>query len=486
MSPWMTSPERRVGLSACLVALALGFPFRMRTAAAQEEFPETVQASIRRFEEDVELRKWLSGPVEYIILKEERDIWEKLETDEERIAFIRWFWDRRDDDPRDEQNPFLTEFYQRVADVNRRFAGFPRGWKSDRGRVWVILGRPSSMRSQSLRNFGRCSSPSGVAWVYFTNNISFRAQYGEFNIYFIEPRPGQYEVCDPTMLGPGAYPVNLRRAMEYTNEAWVLDPVTEFDASAGATPSALSATAVTEIVTSEEPLSVPLDGWGVEGSGGAITLPIQMRLRDLIFEPIDGAFVAKLQLETELVNAAEQRATDTRELLLALTEEELQELATSDLHTAVAISAPSGTYDASLRLFEPLSGKMRSWQGSVDVAEVAGLGPAIVGSAVVRLHEGGEVAVLTPPSAKFEAGQEIVVVAWGPGGAPDPESVAVELINPLHEVIALQVDSSLWGSTVAGPLIVRAVFPEDAVGAFTLRLTAGGDLGVRETELEIR
>ncbi|HRD02997.1 MAG TPA: GWxTD domain-containing protein [Candidatus Saccharicenans sp.] len=93
--------------------------------------------------------KWLNEEVVYIITPAEREIFLKLQTDRERDLFIEAFWKHRDPIPETEENEFRTEHYKRIEYANKRFgreAAKP-GWKTDRGRVYIILGPPNFIES---------------------------------------------------------------------------------------------------------------------------------------------------------------------------------------------------------------------------------------------------------------------------------------------------------------------------------------------------
>ncbi len=92
-------------------------------------------------------KKWLNEDVDYIISQEERDIFKKLQNDEERDAFIEQFWSRRNPDPRSSNNPFKEEHYRRIAYTNERFTSGIPGWKTDRGRIYIMYGPPDELES---------------------------------------------------------------------------------------------------------------------------------------------------------------------------------------------------------------------------------------------------------------------------------------------------------------------------------------------------
>src|SRR5512132_2312602 len=44
-------------------------------------------------------KDWAKGPVKWIMTADEEKEWKKLRTDEERAAFVKAFWDKRDPTP---------------------------------------------------------------------------------------------------------------------------------------------------------------------------------------------------------------------------------------------------------------------------------------------------------------------------------------------------------------------------------------------------
>jgi GWxTD domain-containing protein len=92
-------------------------------------------------------KKWLNEDVLYIISPEEKNVFKSLTTDEERENFIDNFWARRNPDPREPGNSFKIEHYRRIAYANEHFASGIPGWKTDRGRIYIIYGEPDGKES---------------------------------------------------------------------------------------------------------------------------------------------------------------------------------------------------------------------------------------------------------------------------------------------------------------------------------------------------
>jgi GWxTD domain-containing protein len=104
--------------------------------------PQEKKANEKRFKQEVSgaYKKWLDEDVRWIITDEERSAFKQLSNDEERDQFIEAFWQRRDPTPDTIENEFKEEHYRRIAYANEHFAAGIPGWKSDRGRIYIMYG----------------------------------------------------------------------------------------------------------------------------------------------------------------------------------------------------------------------------------------------------------------------------------------------------------------------------------------------------------
>ncbi len=94
-------------------------------------------------------KKWLSEDVTYIITDAERKAFLQLQTNEEREQFIEEFWQRRNPDPDSVDNPIKEEHYRRIAYANEHFASGVAGWRTDRGRIYIMYGKPDDLESHT-------------------------------------------------------------------------------------------------------------------------------------------------------------------------------------------------------------------------------------------------------------------------------------------------------------------------------------------------
>ena len=92
-------------------------------------------------------KKWLDEDVAWIITDEERQTFRQLSNDEERDQFIEAFWQRRDPTPDTEENEYKEDHYARIAYANEHFAAGIPGWKTDRGRIYIVYGKPDEIES---------------------------------------------------------------------------------------------------------------------------------------------------------------------------------------------------------------------------------------------------------------------------------------------------------------------------------------------------
>jgi GWxTD domain-containing protein len=96
---------------------------------------------------DSPYKQWLSEDVIYIISPEERQAFLQLETNEEREQFIEQFWLRRSSNPDLPENDFKEEHYRRIAYTNEHYASGIPGWKTDRGRMYIMWGPADEIES---------------------------------------------------------------------------------------------------------------------------------------------------------------------------------------------------------------------------------------------------------------------------------------------------------------------------------------------------
>ncbi|MGB8508256.1 MAG: GWxTD domain-containing protein [Pyrinomonadaceae bacterium] len=190
-----------------MLSLALAFTFLALSAApvvlaqkdknkAQGEVPDRERKV--KSEKKNYYKEWKNKDVAYIITDGEKNAFDKLATDDEREQFIEAFWRKRDPDPDTDENEYKEEYYERIAYANEHFASGIPGWKSDRGRIYIMFGPPHEKESHPAGGlYDRPSYEGGGSTTTYP-----------FEIWFYRYLPGvgsgiEIEFVDPT--GTGEY-----------------------------------------------------------------------------------------------------------------------------------------------------------------------------------------------------------------------------------------------------------------------------------------
>lgn len=194
---------------------------------------------------------WLDSDVPYIITDAERETFLKLSTNEERENFIENFWLRRDPTPDTPENEFKEEHFRRIAYANEHFASGAPGWKTDRGRIYIIWGKPDDIDAHpSGGAYNRTPEEGGGStstypfetWTYnylegIGNNIKleFLDKSGT-NEYYLTSDPGEK---DALLYVPGAGLSELEsygmadKTQRFTQSNGTTNPISEFSYNTG-------------------------------------------------------------------------------------------------------------------------------------------------------------------------------------------------------------------------------------------------------------
>lgn len=89
-------------------------------------------------------RRWLDEEVVYIISAREREEFLLLSADAAREAFRERFWLARDTDSSTDEVEYRAEHYRRIRYANEKFHDGKPGWRTERGRIYIMHGPPDS------------------------------------------------------------------------------------------------------------------------------------------------------------------------------------------------------------------------------------------------------------------------------------------------------------------------------------------------------
>jgi hypothetical protein len=341
-------------------------------------------------------------------------------------------------------------------------------------------------RATAAQLFNINSPDEFVVWTYFTvgGNVSraFSTNTGEYYVYFIEERLGNPEIFDFRM-GAGVWPLELRQVFQYTREALVFNPQLEFDP--GATDSAF----VRSVSESNMPFEVLVDSWGNAGAAGTAVVPVEIALRDLLFENDGGTYISHLEVGVELdPERSGDNLTVSQRWNVSLPQQLLAELGTGTLLSVLALEAPEGEYAARVGLAQPVAASRGEWRGTIEVGSSdASVATAAAGRMSIPIDAAGtqQLALLTPRDGRYPAGSAVYVLVWARGAVPSLSDVAVQMVSADGTSQALELESSRWVGGAAGPLVIESHFPDAEAGEYTLKVSLGPSFEVNPVAVRI-
>lgn len=145
--------------------------------------------------------KWLNEEVVYIITPKEKEVFLILQTDRERNLFIESFWKQRDQLFKKPEGESRKEHYRRLDYVNHFYGrGTPKpGWKTDRGRTYIILGEPNDIQKFE----GQTQVYPTEIWFY-QGKTDLGLPPGFNLVFYQESFIGEYRLYSPAKDGPQA------------------------------------------------------------------------------------------------------------------------------------------------------------------------------------------------------------------------------------------------------------------------------------------
>ncbi|HLE62894.1 MAG TPA: GWxTD domain-containing protein [Pyrinomonadaceae bacterium] len=373
-------------LSALAVTALPGYSQNNSKSQDPSEKPRNVKPELKRAYKD-----WLEKDVAYIITDEERKAFKKLQTDDEREHFIEEFWRRRDPDPDTDENEFKEEYYERVAYANEHFSSGIPGWKTDRGRIWIMYGKPHERETHPMGgSYDRPSYEGGGSTTTYPFEIWFYRYLpgvgSGIEIEFVDPTgSGEYRIArnpnekDAMLHVPGAG-LTLSEQLGLSNKA---DRVSSFGgvgnpnyqreqdspfsrlqllADLSRPPQVKFndlATAVNTGVIEENPLNFDLrvDFFRQSDERVITAFTIQAENRDLVFQDSGGLQQARMNIFGRITSVAGRRVAIFEDpVITTATPQELAEAKDRKSAYQKAVPLPPGTYKVDVIVRDVASG----------------------------------------------------------------------------------------------------------------------------------
>lgn len=121
----------------------------------------------------------------YVANQEEIDFIEAGTTNEEKQSRFEQFWKKLDPTPNTDRNEAYEEYYSRIDYANRNFRSYVEGWRTDKGMVFIIFGKPSNIERQTPYGDNRVFE----RWTYQNNRQFIFVDYNGFGDYKLYQPP---------------------------------------------------------------------------------------------------------------------------------------------------------------------------------------------------------------------------------------------------------------------------------------------------------
>jgi len=350
--------------------------------------------------------KWMDEEVRWIISDEERTAFKRLQTDDEKQAFIEQFWLRRDPTPDTEENEFKEEHYRRIAWANDRFASGIPGWKTDRGRIYIMYGPPDENDSHTSGGPGERSIEEGGGSTTFFPYEIWRYRYLEccgpdVQIEFVDPSmtneyhitmdpsekdalarvPGagltlyeqlglankadRFTRTDGTLLGTGNMPLPARmnqfdRLQQYTNLQKA--PAVKF--------KDLEALVQSTIKYNLLPMKVRTDYFPLTGSNVLTNLTIQFERKDLQYKQKDSVAEGAVNIFAKIETLTRRSVIKPIEEVVSvgpIPAEMLQQAVQGSAIYQKQVYLTPGTYRLTVAAKDIVSGNTTTYEQRLDV-----------------------------------------------------------------------------------------------------------------------
>lgn len=319
---------------------------------------------------------WETVDVAYIISDAERKALHDLSNDDERQSFVEQFWLRRNPTPETEENEFKEEHYRRIAYANERFASGVPGWKTDRGRIYIVFGPPDEIDTHPSGGSYQQTPQEGGGQITTFPFERWRYRYLEgigtnIAIEFVDPSmTGEYRLTiDPTEKNALLHTPAGQQQLQ-TNPLVQRDEFAELEllANLGRAPGMqrykdLEAMVSTNIRYNTLPMQVRTDFIPVTPASILAYVTVQFDTKDLAFANVDGRSHAGVNLYAR-ISTISRRPVNVFEEAIAVDEPNSGKA----LYQKTIPLAP-GRYRLNIAAKDVTGGNTAAYEAALDVPE---------------------------------------------------------------------------------------------------------------------
>lgn len=407
-------------------------------------------------------KKWIEVDVAYIITPDEKRAFKKLQTDDEREQFIEGFWRRRDPDPDTEENEYKEEYYERIAYANQHFASGIPGWRTDRGRIYIMFGPPHEKEThpaggqyqrESYQGGGSTSTYPFEVWFYrYIPGVG-----SGIEIEFVDPTgSGEYRIArspdekDALLHVPGAgltlaeqlglsskadrvayggfgmanYQRQQDSPFDYMERYVALQKAPEIQGAKEYDANGLGTVGSGTVENSPIDFDMKIDFYRQTDDRVVTAFTIQTENKDLTFKDSGGAQIARLNIYGRVTSVAGRRVTTFEDPVTAMaTVEELASKKNQKSAYQRAVPLPPGTYKIDVMVRDINSGaqqvkhvgftvpKFAAEQLSTSTLVLAAKLQSLGGQPPVGMFTIGNYKVLPNVAGRYRRGDDVGIYA---------------------------------------------------------------------------
>lgn len=391
----------------CMAMILFVVVGSLPTVLAQDDKRRKEQERKQKEELKSVYKNWLEQDVSYIITDDERKAFRALKTDEERDQFIEQFWIRRDPDPDTPENEYREQYQERIQYANERFASGIPGWKTDRGRIYIMFGKPDQIESHP--SGGAYNRPTweggGTTSTYPFETWWYRHIDGigtDIEIEFVDPSgTGEYRIArSPYEKDALLYVPNAGQTLgEQLGIETRADRIaSQYGGSWGGSrmfggrakdqpferlqlfadlqrapqikyPDLAVQAGVPEIATDILPFSVRTDFWRLSAESVATSFTVQFDHSDLSFKNVGGIYNGSVNIYAKIVGLSGRRAGQFEDSVTTgrFTEDQLEIAQSQRSVYQKNVVLPPGRYKIDVVARDTTSGKTGVLHHSFEV-----------------------------------------------------------------------------------------------------------------------
>ena len=318
--------------------------------------------------------RWLEGPTGLIATKEEARIYDELDSVQERLQFIRLFWNRRDPQVRGGRNEFLDEFVERLAYADEHFSeGDKAGWQTLFGRVVMVYGPPSRTRRDMTSFPVGFSNRPAVLWTYDKRLPQIPPNE---NLLFAFRR-GRWRLMPPSPIGDTGVAAQAR-ALERASDLVVIagDYQRSFYETIDETlVNPVDYTEAIDRVRSRfvvPKAQIPFS-WTARSSvaaaadGAKVDIDLTWRMDTLVFHLVGTNFETDMTIDVQLLRDGVPVATTSERVTVEVPESEMEGRRDEIVRRSVSLEAEPGTYVLELTLLDQILGYRTIYRDDLEV-----------------------------------------------------------------------------------------------------------------------